>query len=921
MVKTLLRLFIILYFSSNTYNSFAQSIGGVVNIYTAVTNMTPNSVTVTSANGFAVGDRVLLIQMKGALINTTNTASFGQVTNLGSAGNFEFTNIASISGNQITFVANLCKSFSPAGKVQLIRVPVYTQATINAPVTATPWNGTTGGVVAIEATTSLTFNNQINVSGQGFVGGAVTTGWFACNDPNFANPGSAAGKKGEGIAIAPLNMEGNRAPLANGGGGANTGNPGAGGGANGGAGGRGGNQFSGSCPVNTAFGMGGLALNYTTYRAYLGGGGGGGYKDNGLNCSAGANGGGIVFIITPTVIGNNQQINASGASVVGNTDSEGAGAGGAGGCVYLLTQNINSNININVAGGNGGNIFSTMWASACHGPGGGGGGGAVVFQQAATPANVNPTLTGGNPGSILHTGPACAGTNFGAQAGANGILVYNYTPPAAGTPPSLGPDTLICAGTSITLQPNQSYTSYTWNTGATTPSISVSNAGIYWLDVPSGCGVARDSIVVSVQTPVVDLGPDSYHCFGDSSLLQANGSYASYLWSTGSSTASIFVQNAGIYTLNITDSLGCTAQDQINISVLQPDTSSSNLSLCIGTAFNFYGQNITSAGTYSSLLTNNFGCDSLVYLNVVMEADTTLLSMTICADSVLNFNGLSLSTPGVYTVHLSNQNGCDSMVVLTLSEWALPVVSVADTFVCANTCVTLVPSGAQSYAWSVPQNIDGSLTVCPTQTTNYSVIGTDQNNCQSLPEIATVQIDPIPVPDFFINPDQVEIDAPMITIYNVTQGNSTHYWQINGQSFENSSASFDYQLPFVEGTYTVQLISTTDIGCTDSLTLTATVMNNIAVYIPNCFTPDENEFNTVFFPVFSTGFEPKGYSFTIFNRWGEELFFSQDPKAYWDGAMSDGTDCPDGTYNYLVKYRETPKGEERTIKGFVHLLR
>lgn len=356
--------------------------------------MTANSVTVTSAVGFSAGDRVLLIQMKGATINQTNTASFGQITALGSAGNFEFTNIASITGNTITFVANLCKPFVVAGKVQLIRVPVYNQATINAVVTASPWNGSTGGVVAIEATTSLTFNNIIDVSGKGFTGGAVTTGWFMCNDPNFASAGTNAGKKGEGIALAPLNLDGNRAPLANGGGGSNSGNPGAGGGSNGGVGGRGGNQFSGSCPVNTAFGMGGYALNYTTYRAYLGGGGGGGYKDNGLNATNGSNGGGIVFIVTPTIIGNNQQINASGLNVIGNTDSEGAGGGGAGGCVYLLTQNVTSNITVNVAGGNGGNIFSTMWSSACHGPGGGGGGGAIVFQQATLPANVTSNLNG-----------------------------------------------------------------------------------------------------------------------------------------------------------------------------------------------------------------------------------------------------------------------------------------------------------------------------------------------------------------------------------------------------------------------------------------------------------------------------------------------------------------------------------------------
>ena len=742
-----------------------------------------------------------------------------------------------------------------------------------------------------------------------------------CNDPNFASPGTNAGKKGEGIALAPLNLDGNRAPLANGGGGSNSGNPGAGGGSNGGAGGRGGNQFSGSCPVNTAFGMGGYLLDYSTFRAYLGGGGGGGYKDNGMNATAGSNGGGIVFIITPTIIGNNQQIVASGANVIGNTDSEGAGGGGAGGCVYLLTQNISSNLNVNVKGGNGGNIFSTLWASACHGPGGGGGGGAIVFQQATTPINVTPLLTGGNAGSVLHTGPACAGTSFGAQAGAPGILMYNYVPPTPGTPPNLGPDTLICAGAALTLQPDSTYNSYTWNTGATTASITINSPGTYWLDVPSGCGLARDSIVVTTQQPTLNLGPDVAHCLGDSSLLQPTGSIGSYLWSTGAITPAIYVQNAGTYVLNVIDNLGCTAQDLIVVGILQSDTTSSNLSLCVGSSYSFYGQNITTAGTYQTTLSNLLGCDSLVYLNVTMEADTSYVAMTICSDSILAFNGLNLNNPGVYTVHLNNQNGCDSMVVLTLSEWVLPVVTVADTFVCAGTCVDVIPTGAVDYNWNVPQNSNGSITVCPTQTTSYLVTGTDVNGCESLPVPATVQIDPIPVPNFYINPDQVEIDDPTITIYNVTAGNLNHLWNVNGSIFENSNSSFSYQLPFQEGSYTIQLVSSTDLGCSDSLTLTVTVMNNIAVYIPNSFTPDANEFNTVFFPVFSTGFIPKGYSLTIFNRWGEEIFFSKDYTASWDGAMADGTDCPDGVYNYLLEYQEITKGEVQRILGFVHLLR
>ena len=920
-IRSILRFTLLVAFLAITSHMKAQSIGGIVNIYTAVTNMTPNSVTVTSANGFAVGDRVLLIQMKGATINQTNTASFGQIVALGSAGNFEFTNIASINGNNITFVSNLCKTFSVAGKVQLIRVPVYNQATINAVVTASPWNGTTGGVVAIEATTSLTFNNIIDVSGKGFVGGGVTTGFFACNDPNFASPGTSSGKKGEGIALAPTNLDGNRAPLANGGGGSNTGNPGAGGGANGGVGGRGGNQFSGSCPANTAFGMGGYAPSYASYRAYLGGGGGGGYKDNGLNATIGSNGGGIVFLVTPTIIGNNQQINASGLNVIGNTDSEGAGGGGAGGCVYLLMQNVNSNLNVNVSGGNGGNIFSTLWSSACHGPGGGGGGGAIVFQQAATPPNVTPIVTGGNPGSILHTGPACAGTTFGAQAGASGMLVYNYTPPAPGTPPNLGPDTLICAGTTLQLMPDSTYASYTWSTGATTSSISISAPGVYWLDVPSGCGLARDSIVVGTIPISVSLGPDVAHCIGDSSTLQATTSFASYQWSTGATTPSISVQNPGQYLLQVTNSQGCTAQDSIVVSLLSSDTSSSTMNLCVGSTFNFYGQVLSAAGTYQTTLSNVNGCDSLVYLSVVMEADTTLLSMTICADSILSFNGLSISNPGAYTVHLTNQNGCDSMVVLSLSEWPLPIVSVSDTFVCAGTCVDVIPSGALNYTWDVAQNPSGSISVCPTQTTVYTVVGTDANGCQSIPVQATVQIDPIPNPNFYIDPDQVEIDNPTITIYNTTIGNLQHLWLVNGTSFENTASSFNYTLPFSEGTYTIQLVSSTDLGCTDSLTLTATVMNNIAVYVPNAFTPDENQYNTVFYPVFSTGFSPINFEFSVFNRWGEEIFYSRNPAAYWDGAMADGTDCPDGTYNYLIRYQESAESEPITVLGFVHLMR
>lgn len=187
-----------------------------MNAYVAVTSINQNGVNVTSSQGFSVGDKVLLIQMKGATISAGNNATFGQIQSYGDAGNFEFTNISSINGNAITFTQNLCKSFSVNGFVQLIRVPVYNQATITSLLTGQVWNGSTGGVVAIEATSSIIFNANLSVQGLGFNGGAWTTGFFACGDMNYANSGNVSGKKGEGIVAAPLNLDGNRAPLANG---------------------------------------------------------------------------------------------------------------------------------------------------------------------------------------------------------------------------------------------------------------------------------------------------------------------------------------------------------------------------------------------------------------------------------------------------------------------------------------------------------------------------------------------------------------------------------------------------------------------------------------------------------------------------------------------------------------------------------
>jgi hypothetical protein len=245
----------------------------ILNQYSAVTAIGGNTITVSnitnlsssvvSSNGslgaLAPGDLLMIYQAQGATIDTTNTASYGNVSSYNSAGRYEFVTVGSISGNTITLAAacgNLKNTYSST-LAQVIRVPQFSSLTINsgASITAPAWNGSTGGVVAMHVQGTTTVNGQIDINGKGFRGGAVvnnssnnkdsstyrsngsyTTGGFGSG--GFTEDTVVGGEKGEGIAGSQTNYDalngryGRGAP-GNGGGGGTGHNSGGGGGSNG----------------------------------------------------------------------------------------------------------------------------------------------------------------------------------------------------------------------------------------------------------------------------------------------------------------------------------------------------------------------------------------------------------------------------------------------------------------------------------------------------------------------------------------------------------------------------------------------------------------------------------------------------------------------------------------------------------------
>jgi len=398
-----------------------------------------------NVSGLAYGNTVLVIQMKGATINTANNSSFGDTTSLNYAGNYEIATICSVSNDSVFFFNTIKNSYDVNYKVQLVKFGEYYSANVTDTVKAQSWNSTTGkgGVLAIKVEEDLTLTAPLFADSTGYKGGAFYLHSGSCG---FFNPvgngyaydatsGSASNGayKGEGVGDVPSNVDGARGAPANGGGGGNNHNNGGGGGANLTAGGNGGGNFSTGptgCTGNYQ-GRGGKALsNWSNTRIFLGGGGGAGHANSTVQSYAGGNGGGIIIVIAKNVIGSGIKISANGQNGR-STSYDGASGGGAGGTIIMnVTNSYTGTLTIQANGGNGGNEDDDNSAGRCYGAGGGGSGGSIYF-NGALPA-ITSTVPGGVAG--INIDPNSCGTPVPAVNGTDGSKIINYSYQTSVTP-------------------------------------------------------------------------------------------------------------------------------------------------------------------------------------------------------------------------------------------------------------------------------------------------------------------------------------------------------------------------------------------------------------------------------------------------------------------------------------------------------
>lgn len=565
-------------------------ISGVINSYYSVQNLQVTTATLTLDNttGISVGDTLLFMQMQGALIDRSNSNSYGEVDDYLGAGEFEWVEICEINGAQVVLKKHLKKTYYGGGSIQLISCPTYNDVNVTSELTCDPWDGSKGGVLLLTVNGNVTMQSNMDVSKKGFRGGQFIEATNTCtwasayNDYVYEESTTLGGMKGEGVALYD-NKNLGRGPLANGGGGGNDHNSGGAGGSNVTKGGDGGeNKEPGQWKCKGKYpGVGGIPLDHTGNRLFLGGGGGAGHSNNGMLPYNGGNGGGIVMILANQITANGNKILSNGGDGLYNVGiGDGGCGGGAGGTIWLSVDSYSGNIICEAIGGNGSDSdgAAPINIERCFGPGGGGAGGLVWVKQAIAPAPVLTSLTGGINGVVSNSTAACLGDANGAESGNDGVVEVSTQEidmsRIANKTCSLipvfefGNDTVLCEGETLELTiPNTGI--YEWSGGETSQSITVSSEGTYIGQVDDGVCIIIDTITVTYELDQ-NSSTTINICSGVDTELSPFTAGSDHLWSTGETTETITINTEGTYTVSYTGEK-CNLNNTIEVTMIALD--------------------------------------------------------------------------------------------------------------------------------------------------------------------------------------------------------------------------------------------------------------------------------------------------------------------------------------------------------------
>jgi gliding motility-associated-like protein len=231
------------------------------------------------------------------------------------------------------------------------------------------------------------------------------------------------------------------------------------------------------------------------------------------------------------------------------------------------------------------------------------------------------------------------------------------------------------------------------------------------------------------------------------------------------------------------------------------------------------------------------------------------------------------------------------------------------------------------YQWTANGSLIGngaSLTSTFTNAGCYDIQLTisDAQGCvatSSEPDFVCVEANPVAA--FTPNPTLFTDNSQNVIFSNSSTGAETYVWDFGDLSTSTETNPTHYYTN-IQGGMIITLTATSELGCIDEATYVINFQEVTIFYVPNTFTPDQDEFNQTWGPVFTQGFDPYNFDLYLFNRWGELIWESHDATARWDGSYGGkALHCPDGIYTWKIIYKPKETDEKKVITGYVNLIR
>jgi gliding motility-associated-like protein len=494
-----------------------------------------------------------------------------------------------------------------------------------------------------------------------------------------------------------------------------------------------------------------------------------------------------------------------------------------------------------------------------------------------------------------------------------------------------------CLGGSVTLTASGGGT-YLWlNSSDTifTKTVSPIATTTYTVEVTNslGCKDSAQATVVIYPPPIADFGTtgvclNQLMNFTDQSTY-TGGTITAWSWDFGDGSPSVFTQNPthlytilGTYmvTLIVTTNNGCIETVTKNVLVHPlPIAQFSAGSGCVGSIIPFNNSSTIAEGDNLQVWTWDFGDGSSLnnnqnathqYANTgSFAAELLVISNFGCRDSV---TGMVTITPPLAVNFTSlNTMGCSPLCVNFQNLYIVPPAHQA-------TYLWDFGDGSAFDSASNPTHCFTNSSLTLPQDFNVSLTVTPDTGCVTTHTINNfITVNPTPIADFSLDPNPTSILTPVISFANLSVGATTWDWDLGDLTTSNVNTPLPHTYADT-GSYIVSLIATNQFGCADTALETVVIEPDFSFYIPSSFSPNGNGINEKFQ---GYGYGILEYEMMIYDRWGNEIYYTPDYNLPWDGKVHHGEETAQiDVYVYLFNIKDV-KGVKHSYRGIVTLLR